>query len=69
MSPRAVCAVCAPAPPTPPALVCSGSCAITSGNPQDLITNNPDSTVKYSAVSVGPIGFSEARLKLKRQGK
>jgi cellulose 1,4-beta-cellobiosidase len=42
--------------------VSRGSCAITSGNPPDVIANSPDATVKYSAISLGPIGWSAARL-------
>lgn len=39
-----------------------GSCSITSGNPPDVISNNPGSTVSFSKVSLGPIGFTEAAL-------
>ena len=33
-----------------------GSCADDSGNPADLIQNNPDATVKYGDIKFGPIG-------------
>jgi hypothetical protein len=39
-----------------------GTCATTSGDPNDIIKNNPDATVTYSNVRTGPIGFTEARL-------
>ena len=35
-----------------------GSCDITSGNPPDVIQNNPNAKVSFSKISLGPIGFS-----------
>lgn len=42
--------------------VSRGPCATTSGDPNDVIKNSPDATVVFSKVSLGPIGFTEARL-------
>lgn len=50
------------APPSQPG-VPRGSCATSSGDPADVIKNNPDSTVQFSKISLGPVGFMEARLK------
>lgn len=46
-----------------------GPCAITSGNPDDVIANSPDATVTFSKISVGPIGFSKAALARAKAGK
>jgi len=49
--------------PTSQPGVSRGSCATSSGVPSDVISNSPGSTVKYSKISLGPIGFTEAALK------
>lgn len=43
--------------------VARGTCSTSSGNPPDVINNTPDSTVTFSKISLGPIGFTEAALK------
>lgn len=40
-----------------------GPCAPSSGDPNDVIKNQPDSTIKFSKISLGPIGFKEAQLR------
>lgn len=50
-------------PPTKPASapgVARGSCAITSGKPDDVEKNNGDSTVTYSKIRTGEIGSTFA---------
>jgi cellulose 1,4-beta-cellobiosidase len=44
-----------------------GSCATSSGDPADIIAQNPHATVKWSKISLGPIGFTEARLRRERE--
>lgn len=39
-----------------------GSCDISSGNPSDVIANSPGAKVTFSKISLGPIGWSQARL-------
>jgi hypothetical protein len=43
--------------------VARGTCATSSGNPPDVINQQPDATVAFSKISLGPIGFSEQALK------
>lgn len=42
--------------------VARGTCATSSGNPDDVIKNYPDATVTFSKISIGPIGFMDAAL-------
>ena len=39
-----------------------GTCATSSGDPADIINADPGSTIKWSKISLGPIGFTDARL-------
>jgi cellulose 1,4-beta-cellobiosidase len=39
-----------------------GNCATSTGNPPDVISQYPGSTVTYGKISVGPIGFTAKRL-------
>ena len=40
-----------------------GTCATSSGNPPDIIKADPGSTIKWSKISIGAIGFTDARLR------
>jgi len=43
--------------------VARGTCSVSSGNPPDVIANSPGSSVVFSKISVGPVGFTEAALR------
>ena len=40
-----------------------GTCATTSGNPDDIIAADPGATIHWSKISLGPIGFTDERIR------